>query len=145
MHCRQTLLGGALAAALLFSHQGTAAEASSAFDGNWDVILNCPPHDGEDDAKGYTHRFSAEIHDGVLRGTHGLEGQPSWHLLTGRVAPDGSAALRLEGIVGNPDYAINNATRGKPYAYRVRAMFESFSGTGQRMGRRACDFQFRKR
>lgn len=122
-----------------------AAESTTAFDGSWDVVLTCPPHNEEDDAKGYVHRFPAEITGGIVRGTYGREGEPGWHLLTGTVEPGGNAALRLEGVVSNPDYAINKAQRGKAYAYRVRASFEQAKGSGQRVGRRKCDFQFNRR
>lgn len=122
-----------------------AAEEASAFDGRWDVTLTCPPHNEDEDAKGYVHRFPAEVKGGVFRGTHGAEGEPSWHLLTGSIAPDGRAALQLDGIVGNPDYAVGQAFRGKPYSYRVRATFEATSGSGQRIGKRKCDFRFQRR
>lgn len=121
------------------------ARAATEYDGAWDVTLTCPPHHEDDDAKGYTHRFPATVKDGYFSGTHGTEGQPSYHLLTGRIAADGKAALTLDGIVSNPAYAINKAERGKPYSYRVRARFDISSGTGQRIGKRKCDFEFRRR
>jgi hypothetical protein len=112
-------------------------------DGTWNVVLVCPAHNADDDdAKGYTHRFTAEVNEGRLRGTHGTEGQPGWHFLHGRIHPDGEAALRLDGIVNNPKYAINDAQRGKPYSYRVKAKFEEKSGRGERMTGRACELQF---
>ena len=128
----------------LLSARAADSEASP-FDGPWEVTLSCPAHHEEDDAKGYVHRFPAEVKGGVLRGVHGTEGQPSWHLLTGSIAPDGTAALTLDGIVNNPAYAINGAQRGKPYSYRVRARFEPAAGTGQRVGRRQCGFEFKRR
>ena len=60
----------------------------------------------------------------------------------GKISEDGSATLRLDGIVNNPKYAINDAQRGKEYSYRVKASFEPASGVGQRLTGRACDFQF---
>ncbi|MET0540435.1 MAG: hypothetical protein ABWZ88_01645 [Variovorax sp.] len=124
-----------------------AADApGTPFDGAWTVMLRCPPHDeGDDDAKGYVHEFPAEIRQGVFRGVHGTEGQPSWHLLTGTVPADGVTTLKLEGIVSNPAYAINGAARGKAYSYRVRARFGADGGTGERLGKRRCDFLFRRR
>lgn len=120
-----------------------AADSAAPFDGQWQVVLTCPPHHEDDDgAKGYVHRFPAEIKNGVLRGTYGTEGQPSYHLLAGTIAPDGKADLKLDGIVSRPDHAVNNAWRGKPYSYKVRAKFETGSGTGTRVGRRKCDFAF---
>lgn len=80
-----------------------------------------------------------------MRGTYGTEDQPGWHLLTGSIAPQGKASLKLDGIVSNADYAVNGAQRGKAYSYRVRAQFEGTSGTGQRVGKRKCDFLFKRR
>lgn len=119
------------------------ARAPTPFDGAWSVTLTCPPHDSdEDDARGYTHRFPATVQRGRLRGTHGNTGQPGWHFLHGRIHEDGSATLRLDGIVNNPKYAINDAQRGKPYSYRIKAQFEPGSGTGQRLTGRVCEFRF---
>ena len=52
--------------------------------------------------------------------------------------------LMLDGIVNNPAYAVNNAQRGMPYSYRIRARFGATTGSGQRIGRRKCDFQFKR-
>ena len=137
MTWRQSLLLAAMLATPMFS-----TAQPSKFDGAWNVTLTCPPHHKDDDAKGYTHRFPAEIVNGRVRGIHGQEGEPGWHLLTGSVAADGSATLRLDGIVNNEEYAINNAERGKSYRYRVHAQFEQSSGTGERLTGRTCHFRF---
>jgi hypothetical protein len=128
--------------ALLVGVQGALAEPSTKFDGAWNVTLSCPPHSGDDDAKGYTHRFPGEVTKGELRAVHGAEGEPGWHLVTGTIAEDGSATLRVEGIVNNAAYAINGAQRGKAYKYRVKARFEASSGSGERLTGRACHFAF---
>jgi hypothetical protein len=121
-----------------------AGDEPSPYDGRWTVTLTCPPHndDDDEDAKGYAHRFPAEVKDGMMRGTHATEGQPGWHFLSGVIGQDGS--LRLEGIVNKSEYSVNHAYRGKPYVYRVRAKFETSSGVGQRVGKRKCEFQFRR-
>jgi hypothetical protein len=138
MHLGQILL----AFACVVSAQALAAEPATKFDGAWNVALVCPPHSGDEDAKGYTHRFPAEVTNSRLRAVHGAEGEPGWHLLTGTIAEDGSATLRLEGIVNNPKYAINGAQQGKAYQYRVKARFEPSSGSGERLTGRACHFAF---
>lgn len=112
------------------------------FDGAWQVTLTCPPHNEDDEAKGYTHRFPGQVVDGQLRAVHGAEGEPGWHLLTGPIDADGSAALRLEGIVNSADHAINHAQRGKAYKYRVKAQFQPSSGSGERLTGRVCQFRF---
>ena len=115
----------------------------SKFDGTWNVTMTCPPHNAEDDdAKGYIHRFPAEIQKSRVRGTHGKEGEPGWHYIHGKIDEDGTATLRLDGIVNNPKYAINEAQRGKEYSYRVKAQFEASSGVGQRLTGRLCEFKF---
>ena len=133
-------LSGALFAA------AAHAQTGSPFDGDWDVVLHCPPFDDQDDdARGYTHRFPGKIVGGELSATYGTAGEPGWHHLHGTIAPDGRADLRLDGIVSRAEYAINKATRGKPYSYRVRAKFEPPQGAGQRVGRRKCEFTFSHR
>jgi hypothetical protein len=82
------------------------------------------------------------VTNGQLRAVHGKEGEPGWHLVTGRIAADGSATLQVDGIVNNDKYAINNAQRGKVYKYRVRAQFDAASGSGERLTGRACHFTF---
>jgi hypothetical protein len=141
MHVFALALAFALAVALA-SAQATAADQPTKFDGAWNVVMTCPPHNEDEDAKGYTHRFPVSILNGQLRAVHGTEGEPGWHLLTGPIAEDGSATLRLEGIVNNAAYAINNAQRGKAYKYRVKAQFQESTGIGQRLTGRVCTFAF---
>jgi hypothetical protein len=105
--------------------------------------MTCPPHNAaDDDAKGYTHQFPAEVRKSRLQGTHGKAGEPGWHFLHGKINEDGSATLRLDGIVNNPKYAIKDAERGKEYTYRIRAQFEPAAGVGQRITGRVCEFKF---
>jgi hypothetical protein len=135
------------AAATLLAARGNAmAQNVTPFDGEWSVTLDCPFHEGKtNDAKGYRYQFPAEVKNGLLRGSQGREGEPSWLLLTGTIAPDGSANLKADGIVGNQSAAANKAQRGTPYTYRVRAQFERDKGTGERIGTRKCDFTFVRR
>ena len=137
------MLKSAAATATLVLSSVTAQAQESKFDGPWNVSMTCPPHsDADDDAKGYTHRWQAEVRKNRIRGTHGKEGEPGWHFLHGKIQDDGSATLRLDGIVNNPKYAINDAQRGKEYTYRIKAQFEEKSGLGQRLTGRACEFKF---
>ena len=134
----------AVAAAVAASAVATSVAAQATpFDGAWKVTLSCPPHNAsDDDAKGYTHRFPGEVTNGQLRAVHGKEGEPGWHLVTGRIAADGSSTLQVDGIVNNEKYAINNAQRGKTYKYRVKAQFDAASGSGERLTGRVCHFTF---
>jgi hypothetical protein len=134
-----------LAAALGLHGAAPAADVdASPYDGAWRVTLTCPPHNEDEDAKGYVHEFPALVKTGILQGTHGAEGQPGWHFLSGPIGPDGVAQLTLQGIVNNAEYSVGHAFRGKPYVYRVRARFDATSGVGQRIGKRHCEFRFRR-
>src|SRR5882762_3445521 len=123
MHsARLVTLASYLAVALVLISASVAQAQQTKFDGAWIVTMTCPAHNAaDDDAKGYTHRFSAEVRNGRIRGTHGKEDEPGWHFLHGKINEDGSATLRLDGIVNNPNYAINDAERGKEYSYWIKA------------------------
>lgn len=137
---RGMLLSGC---AVLLGLASTGAHAQSTrFDGTWNVTMVCPPHSGKDDAKGYTHHFSGKVVNGELSATRGEEGDPGWHYLHGSIDESGSARLRLEGVVNNPNYAINKAHMGKRYSYRVSARFTETSGSGERATGRVCTFAF---
>jgi hypothetical protein len=127
---------------LLALHAGAVRSQANPFDGKWKVVQHCPPRDGVDGAKGYTHYFDVEVINGELRGAQGTPGEPGSFELRGTVAPDGTAALRRSGLVSNSDYAINQAPRGKAYSFRVNAKFEGAAGIGQRMSGRPCEFRF---
>ena len=132
---------------ITFSLAASAAGAEpSNFDGAWQATMVCPPHnDDDDDAKGYTHQLVGQIADGELVLTHGKDQEPGWHILQGNIRQDGVADLRLQGVVNNSKYAINNAPKGKPYSYRVKAHFENNRGMGQRVTGRNCTFEFARR
>ncbi|MEP6873339.1 MAG: hypothetical protein ABI887_03170 [Burkholderiales bacterium] len=129
-----------LFAALVCS--SSAYSQATKFEGAWNVTMVCPPHNDDDEAKGYTHRFRGEVAGGEFSATHGQEGEPGWHFLRGQIKASGNATLRLDGIVNNPRYAINDAPRGKQYSYRVKAHFDETSGSGQRLTGRVCEFTF---
>lgn len=134
----------AVAGSLMVAPPAWAAEAgASPFDGKWSVTLDCPTHKTEKDfARAYKQTFAGEVKASQFRATHGRDGEPGWHLLHGPIGADGKAMLRLDGIVNSERHSINDAQRGKPYSYRVRAQFEPTRGTGERMGSRKCDFTF---
>jgi len=74
------IVRGVFAALLTLACAGAQAQPSP-FDGTWNVTMTCPPHDDDENTKGYTHRFPVEVASAQLRGIHGNEGEPGWHLL----------------------------------------------------------------
>lgn len=128
---------------LVVASPGVDAQTTR-FDGSWNVTMVCPAHSGKDDAKGYTHQFKGQVVNGELSATRGEEGEPGWHFLHGPINDNGDANLRLNGVVNNPNYAINKAHQGKRYSYRVNARFTQTSGTGERATGRQCTFTFNR-
>jgi uncharacterized caspase-like protein len=116
--------------------------SAARFDGIWNVTVECPRT--PTGAEGYALRFFVEVKDGVLRGQHGTDGQPSALTLTGQIQPDGSAAINARGLTGDPKYAVNRESKGTPYGYRATARFEGDRGTGKRTDIRPCDLTFAK-
>ena len=125
--------------------QASTPSGAGRFDGTWDVALDCSDHMEGTLARGYALRFSAEVKDGVLHGQRRTKGAPGSLTLDGKIQPDGAAELKVNGITDGPEYAIKQAAKGTPYAYRVKARFEDSRGTGSRVEGRTCNYSFAKR
>jgi hypothetical protein len=119
-----------------------AAVGKRAFDGVWNVKVDCPKH--EDGALGYTVDLVANVQNGFLQGQVGTEGRPGWLLMRGEVRPDGTAHLFVSGLTSDPKLNVYGAHRGSPYFYDVSASFDGRQGTGRRLQLRACVLRFTK-
>jgi hypothetical protein len=84
------------------------------------------------------------VSEGNLRGVRRQPGQEGYMELTGRIAPDGSAALVANGLTGDPATSVGRVKRTTPYSYTVRAKFDERSGTGTRNELRPCALGFVK-
>jgi hypothetical protein len=111
------------------------------FDGSWQTTVSCP---NASEALAYFYEFTSQVKDSVLRGQRGVEGKPGWLNLDGRINPDGTATIQAKGLVGNSAYAQGNVPAGNPYNYRVSALFEDTTGTGDRLDGRVCHYTFVK-
>ena len=112
------------------------------FDGTWSMTLICPAT--ADGARGVTFRFPVEVRNGVLRGSHGAEGQPGWLMYDGVVQPDGTALIAAKGVTGDTVYTVGRLPPGTPYSYQVDARFEDTRGSGTRLMGRTCTAGFVK-
>jgi hypothetical protein len=112
------------------------------FDGTWTVTIDCPRT--PTGAEGYVKRFFVEVKDGVLRGQQGTDGQPNSLTLTGKIQPDGSAAITARGMTGDPKYTVGHAPKGTSYGYSATARFEDARGTGKKTDIRPCELTFAK-
>lgn len=111
--------------------------ATGRFDGVWNITVDCAK--AADGALSYTRGFRAEVKDGVLSGEQGIEGNPGWLRLGGRIQPDGTAKLEARGVTGDPKFSARNAPRGTPFGYQVAAQFENARGSGHRLQLREWD------
>jgi hypothetical protein len=112
------------------------------FDGPWDTVLSCENAAG---ALGYSFKFISSVKDGVLHGEKGTKGKPGWLQLDGKILPDGSANLYVDGLVGAAETAVGRRPAGTEYGYHVDAKFSGRSGTGKRVEGRPCSVEFTKK
>jgi hypothetical protein len=124
--------------ALLPTRPGLAAQA---FDGSWNVEVNCPD---VGDVRGYNWRFAAEVTSGVLSGSYHSPTNEAMGSLSGRIRPDGEALLTLVGRTGPVEVSVGHVRPGTPFRYTANVKFDEHSGSGQRNERRACTLNFTK-
>jgi hypothetical protein len=134
-----TIRGCLFGTATLFA---TPLLAAGQFDGRWSVSLQCPA--SSDGALPFAWRFEGTVRDGDMRAVHGQPGQPGYLLLSGRIDPDGNAAISAQGITGTKGYNVRSANSGVPYTYPVSARFSGRSGRGYWTTVRRCDFSFER-
>jgi hypothetical protein len=113
------------------------------YDGKWQTTVTCEALRG---ALGFSYRFESLVKDGHLRGLRGTEGQPSYLLVEGDIAADGSARLYAKGMTGSKEYVPGRDTQpGTDFGYHVKAQFEEKKGTGTREEGRACSYEFERK
>ncbi len=117
-----------------------APQAASAFDGNWEVTLSCPRH--TDGAKGYRHKFLAEVRNGLLHGAWQSQRTAASLVIGGAIQPDGTATLSATGTTGDEEYSANRVKTGTKYGYTIRARFDGAHGSGSRVEGRICNLVF---
>jgi len=119
------------------------ADATSAFDGAWNVTVRCEPYGKA--TEGLAIDFVVGVKDGYLHGGRGVLGTPGTLRMEGAIPADRSARLSVGGRSGDPKYEMKGPIPpGSPYRYEVRARFEGSSGTGTR-AERPCDVRFSRR
>lgn len=117
------------------------AIAASAFDGTWNVEINCPD---VGDVMGYDWRFPVNVSSGALSGDYHSSVNEAMGHLSGRIRSDGQALLTLTGKTGPVQFAVGHVRPGTPFRYTANVHFEGRSGNGVRNERRACTLNFTK-
>ena len=123
-------------ATLLCAQNTTAASDTAAFDGAWSVTVDYHEYKNPDGtvAKAAVNRTQAEVKNGVLHAEYGTKGAAAWWELDGKIAPDGTANLRMSGMTGKSDYTPFNLNPGVKFGYQVIAHFDGRHGTGMSVG-----------
>jgi hypothetical protein len=117
------------------------AAGSRSFDGAWLTTISCP---AAEDAPAYSRQFVSTVKEGELYGVYGTPGEASSLELGGPIAADGTAKLYAKGRTSSTENDEPETPRGASYSYSVNAHFAASSGTGTRLERRSCTFQFAK-
>jgi hypothetical protein len=128
-----------------------ATEGTTKFDGVWSVTLDVKMYVNPDGSKAqpFVRRFPVTVKNGILYGEVGPRGKPSWYQLSGKIEPDGTAALHADLITGSQEYNFTTSNKelaGKatPYTYSVVARFDNRHGTGHSTDQRQRFFTFDK-
>lgn len=117
------------------------ALAASAFDGTWNVEINCPD---VGDVQGYDWRFPAQASSGMLSGEYHSPVNEARGHLSGQIRPDGQAFLTVVGRTGPVQVAVGHPRPGTPFRYTANVHFDARTGSGVRNERRACTLNFTK-
>ena len=135
-HAALVIALGALGSVSVHAEETSgAASDASRFDGLWQTTLSCTNSDG---ALGYSFQFPSIVRNGVLHGEKGTAREPGWLQIDGRLAPDGTADLYVEGLVGAAPFAVGQRPAGTPYGYHVEARFSAENAEGHRVEGRPC-------
>jgi len=116
--------------------------AAGVFDGEWNVIVNCPT---VGDVEGYVWRFPARVRNGRLVGRYVNPSDPeNYGVLGGTLGDGGDALLTMTGRTGLPAYSVHHEAKHSPIHYSANAHFNATSGSGKRVQQRSCDLSFAK-
>ena len=119
-----------------------ASSYAQSFDGEWSVLQVCETT--QEGARGFTWRYAATVKSGHFVGQYRNTGQSPSMTLEGQINPDGTASFAARGISGSADFNQKFAASATPIAFQVTAKFAGTTGTGDRVGSRACKFTFTK-
>ncbi|WP_249134333.1 caspase family protein [Bradyrhizobium japonicum] len=116
--------------------------SSKDFDGNWDVMLNCPP---SGKAQGYTRPLAGTVTNGVFHAEAQVRDGANRLEIDGQIPADGKTTLSARGTTGASAYTLNDLAPGSPYAFTIDAQFDRTRGSGKRNEARPCNLIFVKR
>jgi hypothetical protein len=121
----------------------TTTAPAQRFDGKWQSTITCSTT--PDGAQGYTIPLAGEVKGGVFHAERGVEGQPNWLTVDGKIELDGSGELYAHGLTDDASYTVGRVPPGSPYGYHITARFADASATGSRRELRPCTFTALKR
>ncbi|OPZ00878.1 hypothetical protein A5906_22405 [Bradyrhizobium sacchari] len=116
------------------------AKQISAFDGTWIGRERCQA-EGPFPESYYQHAL--RIKNGVLHAAFGDDGKPGSSIYDGKIEADGSASIRVRGLLPENDPLRRPA--GSPYQYKIVLALKDASGSGVRTETsRPCQMELTK-
>lgn len=111
-----------------------AQSVSPRFDGSWSTQLSC---DAVGSAAGYINHLTLTIRNGQITGSY-VGGNGSQMRYSGKVEPNGSALIMVDGRSESPKHAIDNAAPGARISFQLAVQFSDRNGSGKRTAGRPC-------
>jgi hypothetical protein len=109
------------------SKSADALKRTSSFDGTWVVKETC---DSTAVFPAASFQYAVRIKDGTLHIRFGEEGKPGSTLYDGKIEPDGSATIAVNGTFGENDPL--HRTAGMPFHYKIALELKESTGAGVR-------------
>ncbi|AMA54999.1 caspase family protein [Bradyrhizobium sp. CCGE-LA001] len=109
----------------LLSRPVESAKRPTTFDGAWIASESCESKPPFPEAH---RRYVFRIKDGVLHTVLGDAGKPGSVIYDGKIEPDGSSTISVNGIIGDKDPL--NRTRGSPHQYKIVIELKDSKGAG---------------
>lgn len=96
-------------------------------------------------SEAYAYHFPMSVKNGLLHGERGNRGMWDFYEINGKIAADGTATIRADGITGaGTQFTKGHSPPGKTYTYAASAQFKGRQGTGKSVGPRVHSFDFVK-
>jgi hypothetical protein len=113
---------------------------ASSVEETWLTTVSCDSFQGSPAVK---FQITGLVKGGAFHSQRGVEGEPGWLKLDGKIQPNGTTDLYADGIIGRSGYGPK--PKGAPYFYRVVSRFAEKSGSDHKVGHgRACTYTFEK-
>lgn len=113
---------------------------SRRFDGIWIVKAVCESKPPVWPTESY--QFTGNVREGVFHAQTGVEGKPRSRSYDGKIGPDGTAEILVQGFTSDAERDPIHRPTGTEYRWKIAGKFEGSHGAGIRADDRTCNFDF---